>query len=193
MGGVQTLYEVVEGLIDSVLLPIVVIQHRPLSQTPDRLTGLLQRRTALPVRTAAHGMSVWTGGITVIPGGWAATIDAEGCYRLARPCDRHRADALFASAAKVVGQRAIGVVLTGRLNDGQQGVREIKRRGGRVLVQDPTTAIAAEMPNNAIATGCVDFVLPSRRIGAALVALTVAPGGAELLAVTTPPWAALHE
>jgi two-component system chemotaxis response regulator CheB len=49
----------------------------------------------------------------------------------------------------------------------------------------------AGMPSNAIATGCVDFVLPLERIAAALVALTMAPGGAELLAVPTPSWAQL--
>lgn len=78
------------------------------------------------------------------------------------------------------------------LYDGTRGVRAIKRNGGRVLVQDPSTARAASMPSSAIATGCVDFVLPLARIGPALIALTMAPGGADLLAVPTPSWARLH-
>jgi hypothetical protein len=68
-------------------------------------------------------------------------------------------------------------VLTGLLRDGAQRIRAIKRRGGRVLVQDPTAARAAGMPSAIIATGCVDFVLPLDRIAPALVALTIAPGG----------------
>lgn len=40
----------------------------------------------------------------------------------------------------------------------------IKRHGGRVLAQDPATARAGRMPSSAIATGCVDFVLPLRRL-----------------------------
>jgi two-component system chemotaxis response regulator CheB len=47
------------------------------------------------------------------------------------------------------------------------------------------------MPANAIATGCTDFVLPLEKISAALLALTTAPGAAELLTVPLPPWARL--
>jgi two-component system chemotaxis response regulator CheB len=64
------------------------------------------------------------------------------------------------------------------LHDGARGVRLVKRHGGRVLAQDPATARAGSMPSSAIATGCVDFVLPPHRLAAALVALTMAPGGA---------------
>jgi two-component system chemotaxis response regulator CheB len=67
----------------------------------------------------------------------------------------------------------------------------VKRHGGRVLAQDPATARAASMPSSAIATGCVDFVLPPHRLAAALTALTMAPGGASLLAVPVPHWACL--
>lgn len=48
------------------------------------------------------------------------------------------------------------------------------------------------MPAHAIATGCVDFVLPPDRLAAAVLALTTAPGGAELLTVPVPPWACLN-
>jgi two-component system chemotaxis response regulator CheB len=45
------------------------------------------------------------------------------------------------------------------------------------------------MPANAIATGCVDFILPPERMPAALIALAMAPGGAQLLTVPLPHWA----
>jgi two-component system chemotaxis response regulator CheB len=77
------------------------------------------------------------------------------------------------------------------LHDGAVGARALKRRGGRLLVQDPATARAASMPASTLATGCVDFVLPLPRIAPALIALTMAPGGAELFAVPTPSWAVL--
>jgi two-component system chemotaxis response regulator CheB len=84
------------------------------------------------------------------------------------------------------------VILTGRLADGANGCRAVKRNGGRVLVQDPATAEASSMPAHAIATGCVDFVLPPDRLASAVLALTTAPGGAELLTVPVPPWACLN-
>ena len=63
-------------------------------------------------------------------------------------------------------RRLVAIILTGMQTDGAQGVRDVKRRGGRVLVQDPATARASGMPSAALATGCVDFVLPAARIGA---------------------------
>lgn len=90
-----------------------------------------------------------------------------------------------------VGAGVVAVVLTGKLSDGTEGVRAVKRHGGRVLAQDPCTAQAASMPSSAIATGCVDFVLPIEKMRAALMALILAPGGAELLRVRPPSWARL--
>jgi two-component system, chemotaxis family, protein-glutamate methylesterase/glutaminase len=80
-----------------------------------------------------------------------------------------------------------------RLHSSADGLlrRVVKQHGGRVLVQDPAAARAASMPSHAISTGCVDFVLPLERIASALVTLTMAPGGAELLSVPVAPWAQL--
>jgi two-component system chemotaxis response regulator CheB len=97
---------------------------------------------------------------------------------------RHRyADPLLTSAADVFGSRMIAVVLSGRLNGGAAGVQAVKRRGGRVLAQDPTTAIIPAMPDAALATGCVDFALPPESLGRAIVALCAASGAAELFRV----------
>ena len=96
----------------------------------------------------------------------------------------HRfADALLSSAAGAFGTRMIAVVLSGRLDGGARGVREVKRHGGRVIVEDPDTAAAPAMPIAALATGCVDFVLAPNTIGDALVALCAATGAADLFRV----------
>ena len=83
------------------------------------------------------------------------------------------------------------MVLTGKLHDGTEGARAIKRGGGRVLAEDPETARAPAMPTSAIAAGCVDHVLAVEQIPAALVAFVMAPGAAELFQVPSPPWARL--
>lgn len=191
LGGLQSAGVVLGGLPVDFPVPVVVLQHGSRREGPEPLTTLLQRRTSLPVRTARSGDVVSTSGIVVIPRGCTARMDRD--YRLELVPVRLGAggDALLRTAADAAGQRLIGVVLTGMLNDGAEGVRAVKRRGGRVLVEDPRTARAPGMPSSAIATGCLDFALPNTRLAAALVALAWAPGGADLFRVLTPAWASL--
>jgi two-component system chemotaxis response regulator CheB len=128
--------------------------------------------------------------MSVVPASTTATIDANGSWRLAQESrDVGVGDAVLISSAAVVP--TIAVILTGRLADGANGCRAVKRSGGRVLVQEPAEAQASSMPANAIATGCADFVLPLDRLATALLALTTAPGAADLLTVPLPPWASL--
>lgn len=192
LGGLAATATVLGGLPESFPVPVVVLHHGRLGNSTEVLNRPLRRCTSLPVRTAETGMSLDRPGVTVIPGGCTATVSAG--YQISiEPADvRGGGDALMGNAARVAGPGVIGVVLTGLLRDGAEGVRAIKRHGGRVLVEDPSTARAGGMPSAAIATGCIDFVLPAHRIAAALIALAMAPGGAELLAVPTPAWATPH-
>lgn len=193
IGGLPVLTTLLHGLPGTFPVPLLVVSHRPHRQR-DTLAVLLQKQTSLPVRTGTPGLSAWSPGITGIPGGTSATLTCSRQLTLqpaARPQDLG-GDTLLASAASAARPgHVIGVILSGMLHDGAQGIRAVKRNGGRVLAQDPDTARAASMPSSAVATGCVDFVLPPRRIAAALVALTMAPGGASLLAVPAPHWAGL--
>jgi two-component system chemotaxis response regulator CheB len=81
------------------------------------------------------------------------------------------------------------VILTGRLDDGAVGVQALKCHGGRAIVQDPATAQAPGMPSAALATGCVDLVMPLACLAPTLIALTMAPGAADLFRVPPSPWA----
>jgi two-component system chemotaxis response regulator CheB len=128
--------------------------------------------------------------VAVIPSGYATTLRG-GRLWLAADSTWMDGDALFTAVAAWAGAGSLGVVLTGLQRDGTIGARAIKRVGGRVIAQDPATARGASMPDSAIATGCVDYVLPITHVAPALVALTMASGAAELLAVPTPPWAQL--
>ena len=102
--------------------------------------------------------------------------------------NRPSVDLLFESLAIEFGNQLIAVVLSGCLADGAIGVTKVKANGGRVIVQDPSNAIHAGMPNAAISSGCADFILPVDRIGSALTALTMVPGLTELFPVAKPAW-----
>jgi two-component system, chemotaxis family, protein-glutamate methylesterase/glutaminase len=187
LGGLQVIKTVLAGLPDTFRLPLLIVLHGMRNESRDRLTWLLQRQTSLPIRTAQQGMSALVPGVTVIPGGFAATINSrhEICLAEARVMG---GDDLLASSAAAVGPGAvIAVVLTGMLHDGAAGAGAVKRQGGIVLAQDPSTARAPSMPSSAIATGCVDYVLPPERIAPALISLTTASASVEVLAVPAPP------
>ncbi|MGY1604446.1 chemotaxis protein CheB [Geodermatophilus sp. SYSU D00815] len=187
-GGVAALRTVLGGLPAAFPVPLVVVQHRA-QDAGDLLTGILARTTPLPVRSATPGPLL--PGVTVLPPGTSAEPTSSGGLVLHPSPTIEAADRLLTAAARAYGGRVLAVVLTGRLSDGAAGVRAVKRAGGRVLAQDPADAQAPGMPSAALATGCVEHVLPLRLIGPALVAYAMAPGAADLLAVPPAPWARL--
>jgi two-component system chemotaxis response regulator CheB len=84
---------------------------------------------------------------------------------------RPSAEPLFASVAEVYGKNAIAVVLTGGDGDGSIGVQIIKDNGGMVIAQDRSTSQDFSMPETAIKTGDVDFILPLDGIAPKLIEL----------------------
>jgi len=80
---------------------------------------------------------------------------------------------MFASVAAMYGDRAMGVVLSGSNRDGSDGIAAIKRAGGITVAQDPRTAEFRAMPQSAIDTGCVDYVLPLGKMGQTISQLLV--------------------
>ncbi|WP_433303874.1 chemotaxis protein CheB [Actinoplanes sp. CA-030573] len=187
-GGPAAVGEVCAALPADFPATVLVVQHRP--PTIDTfLATALGRRAALPVTLARGGQRVGDSGILVVPARHSGTIGVDGLLDLVPSASHRLADPLMASVAQRHGPRALGVVLTGRLDDGAAGVRALKRAGGRSVVQEPATAVAGDMPSAALATGCVDLVMPLDRIAATLVALTMAPGAADLFRVPPSPWA----
>jgi len=91
--------------------------------------------------------------------------------------NRHRPaiDPLFRSAAAACGNRVVGVVLTGALDDGTAGLEAIKRCGGTAIVQDPGEAPFPGMPRSAIANVDVDYVLPLNEIAQTMIKLAGTP------------------
>ena len=73
-------------------------------------------------------------------------------------------DVFFESLATDWGNKAIAVVLSGMDGDGAQGLKAVKIAGGVTFAQCEATARFDSMPNTAVATGSVDFVLPPQAI-----------------------------
>jgi two-component system CheB/CheR fusion protein len=134
------------------------------------LGELLQRATRMPVRQAVDAQIIEPNAVYVIAPGTELTV-LSGALHLAKPGEprgqRLPIDVLFSSLARELGDRAIGVVLSGMGSDGTRGLQAIKTQGGLTLAQQPESAQFDSMPKSAIAAGCVDIIalaadLPAR-------------------------------
>jgi len=189
VGGLAAIETVLGDVDPTYPVPFLVVQHR--RAQPDLLPKILERTLRLPVTDCRHGAELGRPGVYVLPPQGHVAIDAQRRLSVSGS-GAATADQVFGAVADAFGARCLAVVLTGRQADGARGVTAVKRAGGRVLVQEPSTAAAGGMPTAALATGNVDFALPLRYITSALVALAVAPGGADMLRVARPAWASIN-
>lgn len=192
LGGPEAVREIICGLPAWFPTPVIVVQHR--TDRAEQLTvNLLRRWAHLDVALAQPGGRPSPGTVHIAPATAQLTLAPDGTFVYGRAVGRPgcSADPLFTSAAQWYDSHAIGVVLSGTNADGAAGAVALKRAGGRVLVQNRASARCYAMPAAALATGCVDLVLPVERIAPALVSLVLWPGAADLLRVPMSPWAAL--
>lgn len=168
-GGIAALGRVLGGLPTDFPVPVVVVQHLdPRHKTI--IAEVLGRRSQLPVVLASDGERARRGKVYVAPPNRHLLVEgeetAEGERTLVLSSSelvhflRPSADLLFESVAGAYGARAIACVLTGTGTDGAMGASAIKSRGGTVIAEDPEDSEFRGMPDAAVASGAVDFVLP---------------------------------
>lgn len=168
-GGLAAVRRVLAALPVGFPAAIALVQHRG-SQHPQLLPELLASWTRLPVRHARDGELLAPGTVYVCPPG--VHMLAEHCVRLVEGPKldfvRPSADLMFRSAARAYGDRALGVVLSGKGSDGALGSLAIVQAGGAVIVQDAASCDYADMPAATAQLGAHALVLPPERIGAVL-------------------------
>jgi two-component system chemotaxis response regulator CheB len=173
-GGVTALQTLVAGLPTTFPATLLVVLHVP-AHTPSQLHSILARVCALPVTAAEDGDPIIPGHVYVARTDRHLLLEADRIRVTRGPKEnrmRPAVDVLFRSAAYTFGPQAIGIVLSGMLDDGTAGLWAIKDRGGVALVQSPEDAEHASMPQSAIQHVAVDAVLPAAAIPARLVELT---------------------
>jgi two-component system CheB/CheR fusion protein len=142
------------------------------------LPELLRRNTAVTVREAVDGRRLTPNEVVVTPPGKALTV-AHGVVSLHDIAVPHGVplpiDILFRSLAEDQQERAIGIVLSGTGTDGTLGLQAIKSVSGMAMAQAPSSAKFAGMPQSAIDTGLVDYILPPEQMPEALLAYTRGP------------------
>ena len=175
-GGLAALSQVLGGLPSGFPAAVCVVQHLD-PRHRSLMAEILARRTPLRVVQADDGTLLQPATIFIAPPNRHMLVNPDGTVSLSQSELVHflrpSADLLFESVAASFRDRAIAVVLTGTGNDGAMGVQGIKKMGGTVIAQDEKSAEFFGMPNAAIQTGQVDFILPLGEIASALVSLVV--------------------
>ncbi|RYY65071.1 MAG: chemotaxis protein CheR, partial [Chitinophagaceae bacterium] len=131
------------------------------------LPELLQQYTKLKVVEIEDGMEIMADQVYIIPSNKDLSVHA-GKLLLLEPSKprglRMPIDYFFENLASDMGERVVGVILSGMGADGELGLRMIKENLGMSMVQDPDTAEYDSMPNSSIQTGMVDYILPAEEM-----------------------------
>jgi two-component system CheB/CheR fusion protein len=162
-GGLEAVTQLLQALPADTGMAFVVVQH--LAPThPSALAEILSRATKMPVTEVHDELTLESNHVYVIPPDRSMIIARGTLQLLPREIGVHRPiDQFFRSLAEDRGHQSIAVVLSGTATDGTLGLEAIKGEGGITFAQDGT-ALHEGMPSSAIASGCVDFVLPPEEI-----------------------------
>jgi two-component system chemotaxis response regulator CheB len=173
-GGPKVLQELVRSIPDAFDGAIFIVMH----MSPDArsyLHEILSTQASLPVTRAEDDEPIVGGHIYVARPDLHLLVDGKKIRLCNGPKEnrfRPSIDALFRSAAYTYRSAAIGVVLSGSLDDGTSGLWAIKRMGGTTIVQHPHEAEFDSMPLNALKNVDIDHCIPVAEIGSLLVELT---------------------
>jgi two-component system chemotaxis response regulator CheB len=173
-GGIAALGTVLAALPHDLPAAVVIVQHRkPTARS--HLPEVLMRRARMPVVVATSGDRISPGVVylarpdrhlTVRPDGHFAYMDGTRIKFLSSS-----ANPLLETAARAFDGRLIAVVLTGGGSDATDGVQTVKANGGHVIAQDKASSEQWSMPEAALRSGAVDYVLPLEAIGPAIDAI----------------------
>jgi two-component system chemotaxis response regulator CheB len=196
-GSIHALRVILDGLPADFPAPVLVVSH--IGARESILPALLERHAALPVRHAHQGDPIVAGEVLLAPPDLHLTVVREGergHVLLSRgPRENHARpaiDPLFRSAAAAYGPQAIGVVLSGYLDDGTVGLQAIKAGGGIAVVQDPADAEVPDMPGSALQYTQVDHVCRAQDIAPTLVGLVRRNQAAGQAGAELPGWIAVE-
>lgn len=174
-GGTEALKRILTRL-PSVFPPILIVQHMPPYFTAafaDHLSAVCRIR----VKEAAEGDRIVPGHAFIAPGDRHLILREDGRDLLASLSQgprvhyqRPSVDILFKSAAGLLGEKAIGVILTGMGRDGAEGLLAIRKAGGRTLAQDEESSVVYGMPDAAVKLGAAEEVagldlIPEKIVG----------------------------
>ncbi len=165
-GGPMSLERILTPLPASYPGAILVVQHMPVGFTRS-LAERMNQQCPMEVKEAEEGDLILPGRIYIAPGGYHLKLRRfKETYRVLlskSPRDTLHCpsvDVLLESVAETWHGRMLGIILTGMGQDGTQGVKAMKKKGGIILAQNKETCVVFGMPKTAQMTGCVNQMVP---------------------------------
>ncbi len=175
-GGPQTLSAVLPKIPADFPSPILIAIHMPDTFT-ETFARHLDSLCQLKVKEAKEGEVIEKGHVYISRGRIHMVVRGTPANAFVNYIQdesyiyKPSADLLLSSAARVFGRNTVGVIMTGMGNDGSKGIVEVKKAGGITVAEDPKSAILWAMPENAIKTGCVDYVVRKEELPGLLMRL----------------------
>lgn len=161
-GSLDVLLEIFPALSSEIDFPIVLVIHRK-ANNESLLTDLLQARTSLKVNEAEEKKALVAGNIYIAPADYHLLIEEDKTISLDYSekvnYSRPSIDVTYQSAAEVYKENLVCILLSGSNADGVNGLKIVNNYGGRVVIQNPSTAIMPYMPQQAINNVHTDQVL----------------------------------
>lgn len=176
-GGPIALQEVLVQLPASFPLPLLLVQHMPAKFT-EAFAGRLNQLCKIEVREAKDGDMLKPGLALLAPGGMQMRVEKRAGRMMVRvseetnPMQNYKpcVDVTFDSVNAAVGNKALGIILTGMGADGREASNKLKSRGATIWAQDEATSTIYGMP--AAAAPFAEQILPLKEIGKKLATNT---------------------
>ena len=169
-GGLDAYRRLLENLPPDLGAAIVIVNH--LRTVSTLLHEILPNYTQMPVELITEGLDIRSNHVFIIPAQRDLHV-LNGEFRL-KPISKPRGwpdviTVFLRSLTQHWHGKLIAVIVSGFDGDGANAMCDIRDVGGITIAQLPTSAVQPDMPDSAIATGCVDFILPPEQIGAQIV------------------------
>ena len=169
-GGLDAYTRLLRHLPADMGVAIVIVNHLRLVAT--QLHEILPRCTEMPVELITEGLTLRPNHVFIIPAQRDLHV-LDGEFRL-KPISKPRGwpdviTVFLRSLTEHWGGKLVAVIVSGYDGDGADALCDIKDVGGITIAQKPETAKQPDMPESAIKSGCVDFVLPPEDIAKEIV------------------------
>ncbi len=177
-GGLDAYIRLLQNLPPNMGVAIVIVNH--MRQFPTRLHDILPHHTSMPVTLITDHLSIAPDNVYIIPPNRDLHVDGED-FRLA-PISKPRGwpdviTVFLTSLSQCWQGKLVAVIVSGLDGDGAAAMCAIQAIGGTTIAQKPSTASEPDMPESAMASGCIDRVLSPEDIAQEIIQIARAEQG----------------